>query len=257
MPELPVRGEPFERASADELALLDGIGSASVCAKLHGQGIRRTFIQGPKPLELGQRIVGSAVTLQFMPQREDVFSGMEEEYVERGTALWAVLESIQPSDVLVIQAYASPFTGCVGDMLVRYFRKRGGAGMVIDGAIRDTAKVRELGVPIWCTGSTPHYASQSELFPWAYDVPIAAGGVLVVPGDVVVADDDGAVVVPRASVAQVSAIARGQESQEQFSRERIERGGLLRDYYPLSGSVSQAAYEDWLAAGSFDRVSGR
>ncbi|MBB5803379.1 regulator of RNase E activity RraA [Saccharothrix ecbatanensis] len=255
-PELPVRGAAFERATADELALLDGVGSASVCAKLHSQGIRRTFIKGPKPLQAGQRIVGSAVTLQFMPQREDVFSGMDEEYVERGTALWAVLESIEPADVLVIQAYNSEFTGCIGDMLVRYFRKRGGAGIVVDGRIRDTGKVRELGVPIWCTGSTPHYASQSELFPWAYDVPVAAGGVLVLPGDIVVADDDGAVVVPRDKAATVSQIAKGQESQEQFSRERIEQGGLLRDYYPLSGSVSVQAYEKWLADRQLDQISG-
>jgi regulator of RNase E activity RraA len=131
-----------------------------------------------------------------MPQREDVASGMSQETIERGTALWAAFEAVERGDILVIQGYASAHTGCLGDMLARYFRRKGGAGIVADCPVRDTGKVRELGVPIWCTGSTPHYASQSELFPWAYDVPIACGGVLVLPGDIVIADDDGAVVVP-------------------------------------------------------------
>lgn len=243
---LPVRGEDFERASPEQLALMDGITAASACAKLNGLGIRRSFIQGPRPLEPGRRVVGSALTLQFMPQREDIYSGMAEEYVERGTALWSVLETVSPGDVLVIQAYGDAFTGCLGDMLVRYFRRHGGAGIVVDGCVRDAAKIRELGVPVWCTGTTPHFASQAGLFPWAYDVPVAAGGVLVLPGDVVVADDDGAVVVPRSRLSEVSRIAREQESQELFSREQIERGGRLRDYYPLSGSVSEGAYRQWL-----------
>ncbi len=92
-----------------------------------------------------------------------------------------MLETVQEGDVLVVQAYGSSFTGCFGDMLVRYFKRRGGAGIVVDGRIRDAARVRELGVPIWCTGTTPHYASQTDLFPWAYDVPVAAGGVLTSP----------------------------------------------------------------------------
>jgi regulator of RNase E activity RraA len=252
--DLPVRGGPFERAPADQLAMLEGVSAATACAKLNSQGIRRTFISGPKPLIPGQRIAGSAVTLQFMPQREDVFSGLAEEVVERGTALWAVLETIEPTDVLVVQAYGSVHTGCVGEMLVRYFRQRGGAGIVIDGCIRDTARVGELGVPIWCNGSTPHYASQSELFPWAYDVPVAVGGVLVLPGDIVLADDDGAVVVPRSRVAELIDVASKKELEEQFSRQRIEAGGRLRDYYPLTGSASQQDYAEWLKAHSLDQV---
>lgn len=184
------------------------------------------------------------MTLQFMPQREDIASGLAQEAVERQTALWAVLEAVQPGDVLVIQAYGSAFSGCVGDMLVRYFKRKGGAGIVVDGRIRDAPRVRELGVPIWCTGTTPHYASQSELFPWAYDVPVAAGGVLCLPGDIVVADDDGAVVVPQATAPEVVATAQDHQEWEVFSRMRLDQGARLGNYYPLT-SESRAEYEQW------------
>jgi regulator of RNase E activity RraA len=243
---LPVRGPDFERSDPALAEAMAPISSATACAQLHKLGITRTFIEGPRTLLPGSRIVGSSVTLQFMPQREDIASGVAQEYVERTTALWAVLETIQPGDVLVIQAYGSAYTGCLGDMLVRYFKRRGGAGIVVDGRIRDAPRVRELGVPIWCTGTTPHYASQSELFPWAYDVPVAVGGALCLPGDLVVADDDGAVVVPRRMATQVVAQAGDHEQWETFSRKRIDEGAVLSDYYPLT-SDSRAEYEAWRA----------
>lgn len=241
---LPVRGAPFTRVDADVVQRMSAVGAATACAKLNELGIRRTYLEGPVALDVGSRVVGSALTLQFMPQREDVASGLSQEYVERHTALWAVLETVQPGDVLVVQAYGSAFTGCFGDMLVRYFKKRGGAGIVVDGRIRDAARVRELGVPIWCTGTTPHYASQTDLFPWAYDVPIAAGGVLCLPGDVVVADDDGAVIVPAGKALQLVESAEDHEDWEVFSRLRLEEGARLSDYYPLSPE-SRVEYERW------------
>ena len=246
---LPVRGEPFKRADADHIRRMDAISAATACAKLHSMGVTRTAVQGPTPLETGSRVVGSALTLQFMPQREDVASGLGQEYVERDTALWAVLETVQPGDVLVVQAWGSAFTGCFGDMLVRYFKRRGGAGIVVDGRIRDAARVRQLGVPIWCTGTTPHYASQTDLFPWAYDVPVAAGGVLCLPGDVVVADDDGAVIVPSGEALELIQDAEDHEDWESFSRMRLEQGARLSDYYPLSPN-SRAEYELWRDSGS-------
>ncbi|WP_406447741.1 ribonuclease activity regulator RraA [Streptomyces sp. NBC_00876] len=241
---LPVRGGAYRRADAELVERMGGVSSATACSKLHGMGIRRTWMEGPEPLTSGQKIAGSALTLQFMPQREDIASGLAQEAIERQTALWAVLEAVQPGDVLVIQAYGSAFSGCVGDMLVRYFKRKGGAGIVVDGRIRDAPRVRELGVPVWCTGTTPHYASQSELFPWAYDVPVAAGGVLCLPGDIVVADDDGAVVVPQATAPEVIASAQDHQEWEVFSRMRLDEGARLGNYYPLT-SESRAEYEQW------------
>nr|WP_308119938.1 ribonuclease activity regulator RraA [Streptomyces sp. MBT84] len=241
---LPVRGETPREADSAAVSALSQVSAATACAKLHELGIRRTYIQGPTALSTGQKVTGRARTLQFMPQREDVASGLGQEYIERSTALWAVLETIEPGDILVVQAYGSAFTGCFGDMLVRYFKRKGGAGIVVDGCIRDAPRVRRLSVPIWCTGTTPHYASQSELFPWAYDVPVAAGGVLCLPGDLVVADDDGAVVVPQAKSALVVASASDHEQWEEFSRVQIDGGARLSDYYPLTPD-SREEYEQW------------
>ncbi|AIJ11716.1 ribonuclease activity regulator RraA [Streptomyces lividans] len=245
--DLPVHGEPWERPDGELVRSLNRVSSATACAKLHELGIRRSYLSGPTALDLGNKVTGPARTLQFMPQREDVASGLAQEYVERSTALWAVLEEVQPGDVLVVQAYGSAFTGCLGDMLVRYFKRKGGAGIVVDGRIRDAPRVRELGVPIWCTGTTPHYASQSELFPWAYDVPVAAGGVLTLPGDLVVADDDGAVVVPVSKAQEIVDSAFDHEQWEEFSRMRIDQGARLSDYYPLSPD-SREEYEQWRAS---------
>lgn len=245
--QLPVRGGDWSRPAADEMEAMQAIGSATACAKLHALGIRRSFVEGPRPLTAGQRVVGSALTLQFMPQREDLASGFGQEAVERHTALWAVMETVQPGDVLVIQAYGSQFSGCIGDILARYFKKKGGAGIVVDGRIRDSGRIRELGIPVWSTGVTPHYASQSELFPWAYDVPVAVGGALCLPGDFVVADDDGPVIVPQALAPEVRVAARDHQEWEVFSRERLDQGARLGDYYPLT-QQSRAEYETWRSA---------
>lgn len=241
---LPVRGKPYQRATDQVLEHLRGVGSASASAKLHECGIRQSFIEGPTPIAPDQHVIGTARTLQFMPQREDIASGLGQEYAERSTALWAVLEAVRPGDLLVVQANASSRTGCLGDMLVRYFKRKGGVGIVVDGRIRDLHRVSQLGVPIWCTGATPHYASQGELFPWAYDVPVAVGGTLCMPGDIIVADDDGAVVVPQAMAEDLGQVVRDHEEWETFSRMRIDQGAPLADYYPLT-SDSRAEYEQW------------
>jgi len=249
--ELPVRGGEWQRPEEGIMEKMQTLGAATACAKLHQMGIRRSYIEGPTSLTPGMRVVGSALTLQFMPQREDLVTdmvnqagGVEQEYVERNTALWKVLETVKPGDVLVIQAYGSKFSGCLGDILVRYFKLKGGAGIVVDGSIRDADKIRAMGIPVWCTGTTPHYASQTELFPWAYDVPVAVGGALCLPGDFIVADDDGPVVVPQALAPQVYQSAQDHQEWEVFSRERLDQGARLSDYYPLTPD-SREEYDAW------------
>ncbi len=246
--DIPVRGPEPAATDHELVSRLHGVSAATACARLNSQGISRTWVDGPTALRPGQKVVGRAITLQFMPQREDIADGVTQEYIERTTALWAVLDEVQPGDVLVIEARGSHTTGCLGDMLVRYFKQRGGAGIVVDGRIRDVPRVSELEVPIWSTGATAHYASQTELFPWAYNVPVAVGGVLALPGDFVVADDDGAVIVPRQRAESLLAAAAEHEAWEVFSRRRIDEGAPLRDYYPLNETTRQE-YERWRANG--------
>jgi regulator of RNase E activity RraA len=247
---LPVVGPTIPAIDPDLIGAFHGVGAATASAKLHQLGITKTFIQGPRSNKTGVRAVGRAVTLQFMPMREDIYTdaGVTQEYVERATALWAVLDHIVEGDFLVAQAYGTLRSGVVGEMLAHQLHNRGGVGLVADGGIRDWQKVCQIDVPIWSLGPTPHYASQGELFPWGYHVPVAVGGVLVLPGDLIVADDDGAVCVPIRRAREVLESALEHEAWEDFSRLRLANGGALRRYYPLD-ETGQAEYEEWEAAG--------
>lgn len=247
---LPVKGPAIAPVDPVLMAAFHEVGSATASAKLHQMGITKTFIQGPRTNKPGVRAVGRAVTLQFMPMREDIYTdaGVTQEYVERATALWAVLDHIEPGDFLVAQAYGTLRSGVVGEMLAHHLHNRGGVGLVADGGIRDSARLDEIELPIWSLGSTPHYASQGELFPWGYHVPVAVGGALVLPGDIIVADDDGAVVVPINKAQTVLELSTKHEAWEAFSRMRLANGGALRRYYPLD-EVGEAEYRQWDEAG--------
>ena len=241
---LPISGPPYERPDPELIRRLYEVSSATASAMLHKMGVRQTFIYGPLPRQLGAKVVGPAVTLQFMPQREDIASGLAQEGSEKVSALWAVFEVVGPGDVLVVQAFGDPYTGCMGDMLITNFKGRGGAGIVVDGCIRDWPRVQTLQVPVWTRGFTPNYASQSTLYPWAYNVPIACSRVLVLPGDVIIADDDGAVVVPQHLARTVLELTLEHEAWEKFSRIKLAEGGSLRKYYPLNDE-GFAEYEAW------------
>jgi regulator of RNase E activity RraA len=245
---LPIRGPDFERPDKRLVAQLAEVGSATASAVMHRLGVRQTFIAGPLARQSQAKVAGPVVTLQFMPRREDLVwglaSGASEEHVEKHTALWAVFDAVEPGDVLAVQAYGDAYTGCMGEMLITYFKGRGGAGIVVDGCIRDWPRVQEIGTPLWTRGFTPNFASQGSLFPWAYNVPVALSGVLVLPGDIMIADDDGAVLVPQAMAAMVLAQTREHEDWEEFSRIRLAEGGSIRKYYPLN-EEGEAEYQAW------------
>jgi regulator of RNase E activity RraA len=242
--QLPIAGPDFARPDRALIEKLQGVSSATASAMLHKMGLRQTFIHGPLPRMPGRKVVGPAVTLQFMPQREDIASGMGQEKTEKRTALWAVFEAVQPGDVLVIQAWSDPYTGCMGEMLTTYFKGRGGSGVVVDGCVRDWPNIQPIGVPFWTVGFTPNYASQATLFPWAYNVPVAVSRVLVLPGDIIIADDDGAVMVPAQMAHIVAEHTKAHEDWEVFSRIKLAEGGALEKYYPLN-EEGWAEYEAW------------
>jgi regulator of RNase E activity RraA len=241
---LPITGPAYERPDPELVRKLYEVGSATASATLNHMGIRHTFIEGPTARMRGAKVVGPAVTLQFMPQREDIASGVGQEGAEQRSALWHVFDSVQAGDVLVIQAYGDPRTGCLGEMLTSYFKGLGGVGIVVDGYIRDWTRIKDMAVPLWTRGATPNYASQAGLFPWAYNVPIACGGVLVLPGDIIIADDDGAVLVPTRVAPLLLDETLAKEDWETFSRMRLAEGGSLWKYYPLSED-GRREYEEW------------
>ncbi len=154
------------------------------------------------------------------------------------------LDLAEPGDVVVVDARGELSSGVFGEMMMTYFKGKGGAGVVIDGCVRDVAEIKKLGLGLWLRGATPNFHTQTVQFPAAINVPIACGGVLVLPGDIIVADDDGAVVVPIAAAPQLVKKAGEHAEWEEFSRLRLAEGGDLRKYYPLS-EEARAEYEAW------------
>ncbi len=228
--------------------LIDGlrhIGSATASGELARLGIRDPQIRGPLPRTPGASVVGPALTLQCMPKREDQYN--VDEYSDPELQLHRhVLYHTQEGDVVVVDARGSLSSGIFGEMMLTFFKGRGGAGVVIDGCIRDYPHAQNLGLGLWLTGTSPNFHTQTDVFPFAVNVPIACNNVLVMPGDIIVADDDGVVCVPAALAPQLVQKATAHAEWEEFSRKRLEEGGHLRDYYPLrEGTPQWAEYEAW------------
>ena len=206
-------------------------------------GIRNAHITGPVSWSPGKAVAGPALTLQFMPKREDICG--EDEYAEPEKQPHRhVLYHTRPGDIVVVDARADMTAGIFGEMMLTYFKGRGGAGVVIDGCIRDYPNGKDLGLGLWIRGLTPNFHTQTGLMPFAVNVPVACGGVLVMPGDITVADDDGAVAVPAALATKVIELANQHHEWEDFSREKLAQGGDLRRYYPLS-DAARPEYAAW------------
>ena len=225
---------------------LQAMGTANAVGSLFRLGIRNAHIIGPTCWTPDRCIAGPALTLQFLPKREDLYD--ENEYADPERQLHRhVLYHAQPGDMVVVDARGDLSSGIFGEMMLTYFKGRGGAGVVIDGCIRDYPKVKELGLGLWLRGVTPNFHTQTNITPFAVNVPVACGGVLVIPGDIIVADDDGAVVVPVALAPQLLKQASEHAEWEDFSRLRLSEGGDLRKYYPLSDEA-RPEYEEWRKA---------
>lgn len=222
------------------------IGSATASGELSRLGIRNPFMVGPRPWNPGKVVVGPALTLQFMPKREDLYR--VDEYADPEKQLHRhVLYHTQPGDVVVVDARGDLTSGVFGEMMLTFFKGQGGAGVVIDGCIRDYPHVKELDLGLWLRDVTPNFHTQTNIVPFAVNVPIACGNVLVMPGDIIVADDDGVVVVPAALGPELLKKASEHSEWEEFSRMKLAQGGHLRKYYPLS-EEARVEYEAWRKA---------
>lgn len=231
------------RPSRDLIAQLKDIGTATVAGTLGHMGFRNPHMVGPVSQYPGKSIVGPALTLQFLPQRPDLFS--EGEYADPETQLHRhVLYEVDEGDVVVVDARGDMTSGVFGDMMSTYFKGRGGAGIVIDGVMRDRPNVNKLDLALWLRGWTPNYHVQTGIYPNAVNVPIACGGVTVIPGDIIMADDDGVVVLPVAMAAKVIEDSKKHAEWEVFSREKLMAGADLRRYYPLHKDA-EPEYEEW------------
>jgi regulator of RNase E activity RraA len=235
--------QDIQRPPKELIAGLAEIGSATAVGELYRLGIRDAQIRGPRSFTPGRSVVGPALTLQFMPKREDQYG--QDEYMDPERQLHRhVLYHTQPGDIVVVDARGDMGSGVFGEMMLTYFTGRGGAGVVIDGCIRDYPHAKDLGIGLWLRGTTPNFHTQTNIFPFAVNVPIACANALVMPGDIIVADDDGVVVVPISLAPELLKKASEHHEWEEFSRMRLAQGGDLRKYYPLREDA-RAEYEEW------------
>ena len=222
---------------------LQTVGSATAAGELRRLGIRNASITGPVPRTPGKSVVGPALTLQFMPKREDQYP--EGEYVDPEKQLHRhVLYTAQPGDIVVVDARGDMTSGVFGEMMMTYFKGNGGLGIVVDGCVRDFPHAKDLGLGLWLKGTTPNFHTQTNIYPFAYNVPIACSGTLVLPGDIIIADDDGVVVVPVTLAEQLAEKGNEHAEWEEFSRMKLSQGGDLRKYYPLT-DAARVEYEAW------------
>jgi regulator of RNase E activity RraA len=233
----------IERPEKSLISAFDGVSAATCAGELKRLGVRNPFIQGPTAFTPGKRVVGPALTLQFMPKREDLYP--DDEYVDPERQLHRhALYNTQPGDVIVVDARGDLTSGVFGEMMLTYFMGKGGLGAVVDGCVRDWPEARDLDLAFWLRGVTPNFHTQTNIMPFAVNEPVACGGALVMPGDIIVADDDGAVVVPIALATELAGKASEHSEWEVFSREKLAAGGDLRRYYPLKDEA-RPEYEEW------------
>jgi 5-oxopent-3-ene-1,2,5-tricarboxylate decarboxylase/2-hydroxyhepta-2,4-diene-1,7-dioate isomerase len=237
--ELP-HPRPF--TLTDEVrAQLGGASTATLASQLQRRGIRSTFLSGLRPTRPGTRLLGYAFTLRYVPMREDLQARLGGGVNAQRRAV----EGIGPEEVLVIEARGEPDAGTIGDIFTLRALRRGAAGVITDGALRDTPAIRALDLPVYHRSS--HAATLSRLhLPLDVQVPVACAGVTVLPGDVLVGDDEGVVVVPAELVAEVAADSARQELEEAFALERVDAGESSIGVFPLSKD-RHAEFEAWLA----------
>ena len=218
---------------------LAGITTATITTVLLKKGLRNVWMRGARPLRPGlPRLVGPAFTLRFVPAREDLATP-ESWGSPRSTR--AAIEAMPEGCVAVVDAMGVKDAGIFGDILCGRMRQRQIAALVTDGALRDLAGIRGVGLPVWCDGiAAPPSVAGLTFVGW--QEPVGCGGVAVFPDDVIVADEDGAVVIPAALVEHVVAHGPEQERFEAWVVEEVARGAALPGLYPPSAET-RARYE--------------
>lgn len=227
--------------SKEVLQILVKTAVATISTVLRQKGFTRISMRGPRPLTEGQkRIAGPAYTMRFVPAREDITTAMA---VSGPTSPRAVMEKIPAGAVVVVDAMGLRSAGVFGDIICARMQMRGVAGLVTDGAIRDLVGMKKLDWPIWADGTTAP-PSPSEFFCADTEIPVACGGVTVFPDDIVVADDDGAIIVPAAMAEAIAAEAYEKDRFEEWVYDEVKTGALLDGLYPPNDATKERYAKD-------------
>lgn len=225
------------------IELLRQVSTATLCTQLYKRGFRNVYIQDIAPLTTpsGGNMVGPAYTMRNIPSREDLdqISAFDNpDHPQR-----KAIESVPPGHVLVLDCRRETRAASGGQILTTRLQVRGVAGLVSDGPVRDSGAIAEMDFPVFCAGGS---APLNLLHHHAIDlnVPIGCGGVAVYPGDMMVGDDEGVVVIPAHLADEIALDAVEQEKMEVFILERIEQGAALPGTYPPNAET-RAAFAAW------------
>jgi regulator of RNase E activity RraA len=222
---------------------LAGISTATLTTVLLKKGLRNVWLRGTRPLRPGgPRLVGRAFTLSFVPAREDLATP---ESWSSPISTRAAIEAMPAGCIAVVDARGVTDAGIFGDILCARMQKRGVAALITDGVVRDLAGVLQTGLPVWCQGAAAPPSVAGLTFT-AWQQPIGCGGVAVFPDDVIVVDDDGAVLIPAKLLDQVVETAAEQERQETWIMGEVTAGASLPGLYPPNAE-NKARYEAWKA----------
>ena len=226
---------------SDIIDALKPVSTATITTVLLKHGLRRVWMRGTRPIRPGQpRIVGRAFTLRFIPAREDLATPASWSS-PRSTR--AAIEEMPPGCVAVADAMGVTDAGIFGDILCARIKQRSVAGLVTDGVVRDMAGVRNTGLSVWGAGAAaPPSVAALTFANW--QEPIGCGGVAVYPDDIVVVDDDGAVLIPTALVEDVVRVAPEQERMETWIMDEVSNGAKLPGLYPPNED-NLKRYKDW------------
>lgn len=186
-------------------------------------------------------MVGLARTLRYVPFREDLFEKFGGGY----NAQKRLFDSLQPDDVVVMDARGETGSGTLGDILALRALCLRAAGIVTDGGVRDLAVVTAMGIPTYHSGGHPAVLGRKHV-PWDIDITIACGGASVQPGDIIIGDSDGVLIVPPSLIHDLVAEAIVQEREEEFIAEMVGDGGRIEELFPMN-KESRAKYVQWLA----------
>lgn len=233
---------PYPRLSDELVKKINSVGTATLSSQLRKRGLDTVSIDGLTSTQPSKRMVGRARTLRLIPGREDLFTSHGGGFNAQKQAF----NSLNDGEVLIIEARGERGTGTVGDILALRAQVRGAAGIVTDGGIRDLDAVTELGIPTYHSGAHPAVLGRRHV-PWDMDLTIACGGTAIQPGDVIVGDADGVLVIPPAMIEELVDDAIEQERQETFIAEQVGAGESVDGLYPMNAEW-KARYETWLTA---------
>lgn len=225
--------------NGDGIAALGAVTTATLSTVLLRKGLRNVWMRGTSPIRAGQaRVAGRAFTLRFIPAREDQATP---ESWSKPVSSRAAIEAMPACCIAVVDARGVTDAGIFGDILCARMRQRGVAALVTDGVMRDIRGVLDTELPVWCSGAAaPPSVAGLTFVNW--QEPIGCGGVAVFPGDVIVADDDGAMVIPAALADEVIDLALEQETLEAWIMKEVARGVPLPGLYPPNADT-KARYE--------------